>query len=101
MQQIISANRLTDGLVVYLGAYGEWVTDIAAATVFDTEEGREAAKAKAQHALTANFIIDPLVVDITDGGGARRATTLRNTIRAQGPTINFRTSSPTAESARG
>lgn len=101
MQKLISANRLRDGTVVYLAALGEWVTDIATAAVFTSAETYEAGKATAQEAVSANLIVDPLAVDITDCAGERRATTLRNMIRALGPTINFKASSPAAAAARG
>lgn len=100
MQKIISANRLRDGLVVYLGRYGEWVTDIAAAAVFASEEAYESGRASARHAVAANFVLDVLDVDITDRAGERRATTLRNMIRALGPTIDFKASASSAEAAR-
>jgi len=96
MQQIISANRLRDGLVVYLGPGGEWVTDIAEALVFTSDEACAAGRVKAQHAVAANVVLDPLVVDLAEESDARTATTLRNRIRAFGPTVDFKPSSPAA-----
>ncbi|MGB8277729.1 MAG: DUF2849 domain-containing protein [Methylovirgula sp.] len=96
MLRVISANRLQDGIVVYLGAHGDWVTHIGEAMLLTSEAACEAGWAKARHAMAANFIVDPLTVDVTEGAEGRRATTLRNAIRAFGPTINFQTSSPAA-----
>ncbi len=96
MLRVISANRLLDGIVVYLGPYGDWITHIGEATLFTSEEACAAGWAKARHAMAANFIVDPLIVDVTEGAEGRRTTTLRNAIRAFGPTINFQTSSPAA-----
>jgi hypothetical protein len=94
MLRVISANRLRDGIIVYLGPHGDWVTEIGAATLLTSEAACEAGQAKARAAMAANLIVDPLMVDVTEGAEGRRATTLRNAIRAFGPTIKFQTSSP-------
>jgi hypothetical protein len=96
MQRILSANRLRDGVIVYLGPHGDWVSHIGDATLLTSEAASEAALAKAKQALAANLIIDPLMVDITEDDEGRRATTLRNAIRAAGPTVNFKGSAPAA-----
>jgi hypothetical protein len=96
MLRVISANRLRDGIVVYLGPEGDWVDTIGAAALFTSETACEAASAKAKAAIAANLIVDPLIVDVIEGANGRRATTLRNAIRAFGPTIDFQTSSPAA-----
>lgn len=96
MQRVLSANRLRDGVIVYLGPYGDWVSRIEDAALFTTEATVEAATAKARHALAANEIVDPLLVEVTEDEDGRRATTLRNAIRALGPTVNFKGSAPAA-----
>lgn len=96
MLRVISANRLQDGIVVYLGAHEDWVTDIGEAALFTSEAACDAGWGKARHAMAANFIVDPLIVDVTEGAEGRHATTLRNAIRALGPTVNFKGSSPAA-----
>ncbi len=100
MLRIISANRLRDGIVVYLGPRGDWVADLASAAVFTSEEACEAGWAKTRQAVADNLVLDPLCVDVTECTEGRRATTLRNAIRALGPTIDFKVSSPAAEAAR-
>jgi hypothetical protein len=96
MQRVLSANRLRDGVIVYLGPYGDWVTRIEDAALFTTEAASEAATGRARHALAANEIVDPIMVEVTQDGDERRATTLRNAIRALGPTVNFKGSAPAA-----
>lgn len=97
MQRVLSANRLRDGVIVYLGPYGDWVTRIEDAALFTTEAAsEEAATARARHALAANEIVDPLMVEVTQDSDGRRTTTLRNAIRALGPTVNFKGSAPAA-----
>ncbi|HEY5226507.1 MAG TPA: DUF2849 domain-containing protein [Methylovirgula sp.] len=96
MLRVISANRLRDGIVVYLGSHGEWVTDFADAVLLTSEEACESGQAQARASLAANVIVDPLLVDVVESTEGRRATTLRNAIRAAGPTVEFQTSSSAA-----
>ncbi len=96
MPQVISANRLTDGVVVYLDPRGIWVERLAAAAIFASDPDCQAGLAKAAEAVTANLIVDPLAVDVSDESEERRAMSLRNAIRALGPTVKYKTSSPTA-----
>ena len=87
--QVISANRLGDGIVVYLAADGEWSERIVHARVIDGEEQGEAALDVAGGAVEARTVVDPYLVDITDSGGERRPTLNREMIRAQGPTVRL------------
>ncbi len=96
MMRVLSANRLRDGIIVYLSPSGEWRPQIGEAALFTTEEASEAALAKARAAVTANLIVDPLIVDVTESPKGRKALSLRNSIRALGPTVNFKGSSTAA-----
>jgi hypothetical protein len=96
MLRVISANRLRDGTVVYLSAHGSWVTHFEEAALLTSEEACEAGQAQAHASLAANAIVDPLLVDVVEDAEGRRATTLRNAIRAAGPSIEFQTSSSAA-----
>jgi hypothetical protein len=96
MLRVMSANRLTDGIIVYLGPQGEWLSHIGAASRLTSEEACEAAMAKARAAVAANLILDPLIVDVTEGAEGLHAKSLRNAIRAAGPSVNFKGSSPAA-----
>jgi hypothetical protein len=100
MLRVISANRLRDGIVVYLGPQGEWVSQIGEAALLTSQDACDAAQAKARASLAANVIVDPLVVDVVEDPEGRRATTLRNAIRAFGPTVDFQASSSQASSSQ-
>jgi hypothetical protein len=92
MPQVVSANRLTDGTVVYLDPQGKWVEHLADAAEFASDGAVELGLAKAAEAVAANLIVDPFAVPVVDEADGRRATTLRNAIRALGPTVVFQTS---------
>ena len=64
MPNVVTANRLTDGIVVYLAADGEWTEEIAEARVADTEEETKALEAEAEQAekilpRVLSFVVTP------------------------------------------
>lgn len=99
MPQVISANRLKDGTVVYLDPNGGWAEHLGAAAVFASDSDAQAGLAKAGAAVADNVVVDPLVVPIVEDAGGLHATTLRNAIRDLGPTVKYKTS-PAAAARR-
>ncbi len=89
MSHVISANRLVDGIVVYMGRDGAWTTKLGEGQIFCKQSrGRDRA-ALPRPALKRNLVVDPAVVEVTEEAGGPRAVTLRESIRACGPTIDF------------
>ena len=83
---VITANRLVEGDVVYMAEKdGEaaWVTDIANADTFPTEE-RGGAIIQAEGCVQSNVVIGPYAVEIT-GKNAPLGT--KEKIRSEGPTV--------------
>jgi hypothetical protein len=85
---VITANRLSDGVVVYWNAGGDWTTDLAAATVVTTA-------AEAKHLLSTAASDDggavgayAAPVNLTTEGRVEPAN-LRERIRLRGPTIGL------------
>jgi Protein of unknown function (DUF2849) len=83
MGQVLTANRLSDGEVVYLAADGAWVESIAAAQVV-TAVDSDAALATGQAAERDLKIVHAYLFDITPD---RRPVKMREIIRAAGPTV--------------
>ena len=85
--RMIIANRLTDGLVVFLTESGQWSTAIADGLVIrdEADEGRWLDMAKS--AESGCLIIDPNLIDVTVEEGAPRPVAIREAIRAFGPTV--------------
>jgi hypothetical protein len=90
--QVVSANRLHDGTVVYLDADGNWVESLAAAAVLLTEAEIKVGLDRAQAAIAANKVVDVLAVPVEKGTDGLHALSLRNAIRELGPTIAYKTS---------
>jgi hypothetical protein len=87
MNQVITANRLADGAVVFVGQRQMWVERLAEATVFSDQESSAAALLSAQKDEQANLVIDVYAVDVAARSGGLAPVKLREAIRAQGPTV--------------
>jgi Protein of unknown function (DUF2849) len=89
MLKVVSANRLADGIVVYAGRGGAWFERLADARIFSSGGDAEAALEAALEDVRRNIVVDPCLVDVADEGGQLRPLTLRESIRAGGPTIDY------------
>ncbi len=88
MGQVITANRLTDGTVVFLGPGDAWVERIGQAEVFADAAASAAGLAAARRAEDGNFVVDVYAVEVAEKNGALTPVRLREAIRAAGPTIH-------------
>lgn len=87
--QAITANRLGDGLAVFLADNGTWSTDFAEATVVDAEEAA-ALEAAGETAVAANEIVGPYLIDVERVGGRLRPAKYREQLRVDGPSRETR-----------
>lgn len=81
--KVVTANRLADGTVVFLGAGGALVRRFDHASLFDESDAEHALKGlRAQNTLiAAAYLID------ADGNGPIGREALRERIRKNGPTV--------------
>lgn len=87
-EQVLTANRLRDGAVVYLTTGGDWSEDI--------DEARRAAPAEAEaelvplgaRAVAACEVVGPYLIEVEAGAGRVLPRSLRERIRAFGPTVS-------------
>jgi len=88
-QKAVTANRLSDGLVVFLSDGGDWSLSVSDARLLADGPDLEEALAygKAQHA--ARVIVDPYAIDMETVGEKVLPVRLRERIRALGPTIAY------------
>jgi hypothetical protein len=82
MPEVITANRLTDGIVVYLASDGSWVEDLARARVAVTEDEVKALESEAAKAVAERRVVGtyPMAVAVEDGVPV--ALSVRERIRA-------------------
>ena len=87
MAQMIIANRLNDGIVVFLGEADRWVPKIKEGLVIEdeAEQQRLLATAKAHEAKC--LVVDPNLIEVVVEANGPRPTSIREAIRAFGPTI--------------
>lgn len=87
MAQMLIANRLRDGLVVFRAADGSWVDSIDGGELIGDEREAERLLERSRADERNNLIIDPNLIPVTVRGGVRTPDQIREAIRATGPTI--------------
>ncbi len=85
MAQVLTANRLIDGEVVYWRA-GGWVEAFAEADRFEQGEAAKAALREAAGFVAANTVVNPYLFGLRDDG---RPVKEREVIRALGPSVHL------------
>ncbi len=89
IRQVVTGNRLRDGAPVYFTVSGTWspaiddaahVANAAAEALLHEAQSRTAA-------ATPDAIIAPYLIEIVDAADRLRPVTLRERIRAFGPTV--------------
>jgi Protein of unknown function (DUF2849) len=86
--QMLTANRLRDGDVLYRKADG-WVLTLADADVYRDEASADQALAAANAELVRNEFVAPYLFEVREEAGVIRPVKEREVIRAAGPTINL------------
>jgi hypothetical protein len=84
--QMITANRLTDGEVVWWNA-GVWVEALSEGEIFPDAQTAERALEAAQAFVRGNFVVNPYLFDVRIEGGLARPVREREIIRAAGPSV--------------
>ena len=84
---MITANRLSDGVVVFLNGRGLWTEDFHQGAVLTSETDKTEALARAKASETNNEIVDPYWIDLESRAGHFVPKALREAIRACGPTV--------------
>ena len=87
--QIITANLLRSGLVVFLTADHDWSEKVDDAAIARSEEDLRALETKAQADKDANLIVDPYPVDVIMEDGKVKVAHIRERIRTLGPTVHL------------
>ncbi|MDF1609014.1 DUF2849 domain-containing protein [Hoeflea sp. YIM 152468] len=87
--KVLTANRLTDGISVWLGANGEWVFSLKDAFLARHDEAVAALTAAGDQAQADNRVVDVSVIEIEETPCGPRPYRLRERIRADGPTIAY------------
>ena len=84
--RIVTANRLRDGLVVYLNGAG-WSERIDDAGVAGDDAAASRLLARAEGPGQAVRVVDPYLIEVTREEAVPRPVSRREAIRALGPTV--------------
>jgi hypothetical protein len=87
--QILTANRLSDGISVWYDVDGRWNESIARAEIARTEEDAARLETIGKKAFADNLVLDVNLIDVEEKDGFIRPLRLRERIRAEGPTIDY------------
>jgi sulfite reductase (NADPH) hemoprotein beta-component len=87
--KIVSANRLRDGAVVFLGESGEWSLAVDDSAVARDDTRAAELLAIGAKAAAAQIVVAPYLVEVTLDDSRVVPLTYRERIRAFGPSIPF------------
>jgi len=89
MPQVVIANRLRDGVVVFLGTDGRWLETLADCPASESEEASSALAETAEQAVQNQEVVGPELIEVQLEGGTLVPVKRREAIRAKGPTIRL------------
>jgi hypothetical protein len=89
VDKVLTANRLVDGIAVWLNASGEWTTSLQEALIARHAEAVAALEAIGKQSYADNKVVDVTVIDVQETNGTIWPLRLRERIRAAGPTMEY------------
>ena len=87
-QQVITANRLLDGRVVFLGANGEWSERVGASRVAQDDSDAALLQAEANQAVADRKVVAPYLIPVSTENGEIKPLRYREVLRALGPSTH-------------
>ncbi|HEY5202984.1 MAG TPA: DUF2849 domain-containing protein [Roseiarcus sp.] len=87
MPDVITANRLTDGVVVFQAIDDRWSEDFNRAAVLPDPQATAEALKRAKQDEANNIVVDAYAIVVEERNGHLAPKALREAIRATGPTI--------------
>jgi Protein of unknown function (DUF2849) len=94
MPQVLTANRLASGAVVYWNTAHGWVPQLSEATTFG-EDQADAVPAHAGESVSRREVVGPYLFDVRETAGIISPVKEREIIRARGPSVRSDHSDPT------
>lgn len=99
VDKVLTANRLSDGIAVWLDANGQWNEDLQSSLVARHAEAVASLEEIGKRDFSANKVVDVNIIDVAEEDGRLWPTRLRERIRAAGPTIEYATGHKPADAA--
>ncbi len=88
--QVVTANHLRGGDVVYFTDDGDWSVWLDDAAVAEGNEAADALLEEASRAATAAQVVEPFLIEVESGetGGSVTPVRYRERLRALGPSVH-------------
>ncbi len=93
--QILTANLLNEGMVVFLGKGGAWASSLESAQLAHSDDDVAQLEAQGGRAAQANLIVDPYLIEVEETGSMLSPVQFRERMRARGPSVNLEFNSKT------
>jgi hypothetical protein len=87
--QLITANRLGDGIAVFLARTGSWSEQIDDAALAFEPQAAVALETRAKADEAASLVTGAYLIDAERRGGHIRASHIRERMRTLGPTVRL------------
>ena len=97
--KVLTANRLSDGVAVWLDANGTWTENLQTALVARHAEAVSSLEEIGKRDFSANRVVDVNVIDVVEEKGLLWPLRLRERIRAAGPTVEYASGYKAADAA--
>lgn len=85
--RLVTANRLTDGVVVFLGLDGQWTARISESAAVATSAEADHLLAIARDSALRAEVVEPYIIEAERLDGVPVPERFRERIRVTGPTI--------------
>ncbi|MBK8909066.1 MAG: DUF2849 domain-containing protein [Rhodospirillales bacterium] len=100
-EQVVTANRLADGRVVYLAGSGDWSSRIGDSQVAADPDTAAQIMATADAAAAQQIVVEPYLIPVVTENGLVRPIRYRERIRAGGPSVQPASSAQAKDAAPG
>jgi Protein of unknown function (DUF2849) len=87
IRQALTANRLRDGIAVFLSEYGTWSPWLHDAQVARSKDDAGKLEARGAQDTKMNIVVGVYLIDVIEEDGALRAAHIREHMRTQGPSV--------------
>jgi hypothetical protein len=84
---VLTANRLGDGIVVFLDFEGAWSENIALAVVARDPDEARALEDRGAYDAARNLVVEPYLVEVREADGRLTPIRYRERVRVAGPSI--------------
>ena len=84
---VLTANRLGDGIVVFLDFEGAWSEKIAEALAARSPDEVRQLQDRGAHDAAHNLVVEPYLMEVREAGGSLIPIRYRERVRVSGPTI--------------